>query len=115
MNTSGATGRVYEVRGDWPGFVIVAREDFARAHATLLERSLAVLRSEAMALREDQRSVELVMRNAGFNEELAREWLGHVRWHVAPPRPGELVTLIRTLRELELTPVGARVDPLLSR
>jgi hypothetical protein len=108
---AGVMRHVDEVRGDWPGFVIVARVDFASAHEGLLEKALAVLRAEALALREDPRSVELVMRNAGFNEALAGEWLRHVRWSIGRPRSEELETLIRTLRGLDLVPAEAMVDP----
>ncbi|MBK6626354.1 MAG: ABC transporter substrate-binding protein [Flavobacteriales bacterium] len=111
---AGVMRRVDEVRGDWPGFVIVAREEFARAHPARLERALEVLRREALALREDPRSVELVMRNAGFNDELAREWLRHVRWKVGRPRSGVLQPLIGTLQDLGLVPEGAPSDPVVA-
>jgi sulfonate transport system substrate-binding protein len=101
---TGVMHRVDVVRGDWPGFTIVAREDVIRDRAEVMERALAVLAEEAIALREDPHSVELVMQNGGFSEELAREWLRHVRWRVGRPDPASLAGLVRTLRDLELVP-----------
>jgi ABC-type nitrate/sulfonate/bicarbonate transport system substrate-binding protein len=112
---AGVMRRVDEVRGDWPGFVIVAREDFAGAHREVLQRAMQVLERHAEALRDDPRSVELVMRNAGFDEALAREWLRHVQWKVERPAPVVLRHLVRTLRKLELVPVGSDVDLVSSR
>lgn len=108
---AGVMRRVDEVRGDWPGFVIVAREDFARAHAATMRQALAVLDRAVRGLDHGGHTVELVMRNAGFGEELAREWLRHVRWEVAPPDVRRLDALIATLRKLELVPLEAGVDP----
>src|SRR5690349_2123956 len=79
---AGVMRRVDEVRGDWPGFVIVAREDFMRSNGSLIEKALTALRQEVQELKHDPRSVELVMKNANFREELAREWLKHVQWAV---------------------------------
>ncbi|MFT3884093.1 MAG: ABC transporter substrate-binding protein [Flavobacteriales bacterium] len=90
------------VRGDWPGFTIVAREDFIRDHAAVMQAALSVLRDEAASLPSDPHSVELVMRNADFSEELAREWLRHVRWKVERPDAADFATLIRTLLALGL-------------
>ncbi len=108
---AGVMRRVDEVRGDWPGFVIVAREAFVREHAPALDKALRVLGAEARALRPDARTVELVMRNAGFGRALAEDWLRHVRWEVAPPEPRRLGVLMDTLRKLELVPQEADVDP----
>ena len=82
---AGVMRRVDEVRGDWPGFVIVAREAFARPHPGAIREALAVLDRAVSGLDLSAHTVELVMQNAGFREELAREWLGHVRWRVGRP------------------------------
>lgn len=112
---SGVMRRVDEVRGDWPGFVIVAREEFARAHPARMRVALAVLDLAVQGLDLSAHTVELVMRNAGFREELAREWLGHVRWRVGSPDGTSLRSLIATLRKLELVPGDTEIDPVLSR
>jgi ABC-type nitrate/sulfonate/bicarbonate transport system substrate-binding protein len=104
---------VDEVRGDWPGFVIVVREAFAKDHADVVHRALAVLREEARGLKHDPRAVELVMRNGGFSEALAREWLRQVRWNVGRPDAHALDRLIATLRDLSLVEPGSDVDPTL--
>ncbi|HRO99165.1 MAG TPA: hypothetical protein PLN54_06990, partial [Flavobacteriales bacterium] len=77
---AGVMRRVDEVRGDWPGFVIVAREEFARTHPGAMREALAVLDRAVSGLDLSAHTVELVMQNAGFREELAREWLAHVQW-----------------------------------
>ncbi len=110
---AGVMRRVDEMRGDWPGFVIVAREEFARAHTAVLRDALAVLDRAVSGLDLSAHTVELVMQNAGFREELAREWLGHVRWRVGRPEERSLVHLVDTLRELHLVPAGSRPDVLL--
>lgn len=92
------------VRGDWPGFTIVAHERCIAQHGDVLDRALTILRREARSLVDDPHSVELVMRNADFSEQLAREWLRHVRWQVGRPDPRTLRTLVDTLRALELVP-----------
>lgn len=101
---AGAMRCVDVVRGDWPGFTIVAREDFIRDHAAVMRAALSVLRDEAAALTTDPHSVELVMRNADFGKKLAREWLRHVRWKVERPEPEAFTVLVETLRALELVP-----------
>jgi len=108
---AGVMRRVDEVRGDWPGFVVVAREAFVREHAPALDKALRVLGAESRALRPDARTVELVMRNAGFGRALAEDWLRHVRWEVGRPEPRRLDALMETLRKLELVPEEADVDP----
>jgi sulfonate transport system substrate-binding protein len=105
---------VGEVKGDWPGFVIVAREDFLKARPAAIEDVLEALRAKAGALERDPRSVELVMRNAGFSEDLAREWLRHVRWRVSRPDPGALHGLTATLRQLGLVPTNVVSDQVLT-
>lgn len=60
--------------------------------------ALDVLRGEAHGSREGPHTVELVMQNANFSEGLARQWLRRVYWKVAPPAPGELAELTRTLQ-----------------
>lgn len=92
------------VRGDWPGFMIVAHEDHIRDHGVAMDRVLAVLAKEAASLGDDPHAVELVMQNAGFGEELALEWLRHVRWRVARPSATGLEGLVATLRKLSLVP-----------
>lgn len=92
------------VRGDWPGFTIVAREEFIRDHADAMDRTLAVLAEEAASLQGDAHSVELVMQNAGFSEELAQEWLRHVCWKVERPDPATFTALVGTLHDLGLIP-----------
>lgn len=111
---AGVMRRVDEVRGDWPGFVIVAREEFVREHSAALDKALRVLAAEAQALRPGERTVEQVMRNAGFGRRLAEDWLQHVRWKVEPPVPASLDALIATLRELELVPADAHGVPVLA-
>lgn len=90
------------IRAPWPGFVITARKDFFEQHAEVIEQSLAILRSEAEALKDGPHTAELVMQNAGFSEELAHEWLQHARWKVAPPEAGAFDNLTATLRQLGL-------------
>jgi ABC-type nitrate/sulfonate/bicarbonate transport system substrate-binding protein len=112
---AGVMRRVDEVRGDWPGFVIVAREDFARAHPAVLRDALAVLDRAVHGLDLSAHTVELVMQNAGFREEMAREWLRHVRWKVGRPDATSFGHLVATLRKLELVPDGTPVDLVRSR
>lgn len=110
---AGVMRRVDEVRGDWPGFVIVASEEFARAHPAVLRDALAVLDRAVRCLDHSAHTVELVMQNAGFRENMAREWLGHVRWRVGRPEERSLDHLVDTLRELHLVPAGSGPDVLL--
>ena len=104
---AGVMRRVDEVRGDWPGFVIVAREEFARTHPGAMREVLAVLDRAVSGLDLSTHTVELVMQNAGFREELAREWLGHVRWRVGRPHGDAFLTLIHALKDLGLVPRAA--------
>lgn len=104
---------VDDVRGDWPGFVIVVREAFAHEHASVVHRALAVLREEARDLKHDPRAVQLVMRNGGFSEALSMDWLRQVRWNVGRPEAHALDRLIATLRELDLVDQDVRIDPVL--
>lgn len=99
---TGVMRRVDEVRGDWPGFVIVAREEFARTRPDVMREALAVLDRAVSGLDLSAHTVELVTQNAGFREELAREWLGHVRWRVGRPVGDAFQDLIRTLKHLGL-------------
>lgn len=94
------------VRGDWPGFTIVAREECIREHGDVLDRALAVLAEEAEALRSDRHTVRLVRQNADFGEQLARDWLEHVRWTVGRPSPAMFTSLVGTLLDLDLVPKG---------
>ncbi len=110
---AGVMRRVDEVRGDWPGFVIVAREEFARMQPDVLRNALAVLDHAVRDLDLGARTVELVMQNAGFREALAREWLAHARWRLGSPQEWSLDHLVDTLRELHLVPAGSRPDVLL--
>ncbi len=91
------------VRAPWPGFVITAREAFIKQHPDVIERALEVLRTEAEALRDGPHTAALVMQNAGFTEELAHEWLQHVRWKVEPPEEAAYDQLTDALRLLGLT------------
>jgi ABC-type nitrate/sulfonate/bicarbonate transport system substrate-binding protein len=109
---AGVMRRVDEVRGDWPGFVIVAREEFAQAQPDAKREALAVLDRAVRGLDLGVRTVEMVMQNAGFRDALAREWLGHVRWRVGRPEEGFLDHLVDTLRELHLVPAESRPDVL---
>ncbi|MCC6838583.1 MAG: ABC transporter substrate-binding protein [Flavobacteriales bacterium] len=90
------------VRAPWPGFVITAGTGFLQRHAAVVERALAVLRSEADVLKGGPHPVELVMQNAGFTPAVAQEWLQHVCWKVEPPAPGPLAALNGTLEKLGL-------------
>jgi sulfonate transport system substrate-binding protein len=109
---AGVMRRVDEIRGDWPGFVIVAREDFLHSNGSLIEKALAVLRGEVQELKNDPRSVELVMRNAGFNEALAQQWLKHVQWSVGSTEPSSIKGLTATLRGLGLVERASTADPI---
>lgn len=111
---AGVMRRVDEVRGDWPGFVIVAREDFARTQPTVVSQALGVLDRAVSGLGLSAHTVELVMRNAGFTAELAGEWLRHVRWEVGRPGAGAFQPLIATLQDLGLVPEGAPSDPVVA-
>ncbi|WKZ66075.1 MAG: ABC transporter substrate-binding protein [Flavobacteriales bacterium] len=104
---AGVMRRVDEVRGDWPGFVIVAREEFALAHQGTMQEALAVLDRAVRGLDHSAHTVDLVTQNAGFRNELAREWLRHVRWQVARPDGRVLQPLIATLQDLALVPEDA--------
>lgn len=110
---AGVMRRVDEIRGDWPGFVIVAREGFARAHPAEMREALAVLDRAVRGLLRGARTVELVMRNAGFREAQAREWLRHVRWKVGLPNGDVFTPLTRTLRSLELVPASGNRSPVI--
>lgn len=110
---AGVMRRVDEIRGDWPGFVIVAREGFACAHPAEMREALAVLDRAVRGLDLGAHTVELVMRNAGFREALAREWLRHVRWKVGMPNGDVFIPLTRTLRSLELVPASGDNSPVI--
>ncbi|MDX9750231.1 MAG: ABC transporter substrate-binding protein [Flavobacteriales bacterium] len=92
------------VRGDWPGFVIVAREDYIREQAATMEAVLVLLAREVADLRTGPHVVELVMQNAGFSEERAREWLEGVEWRLDQPSYLRLSALVGTLQALKLVP-----------
>jgi ABC-type nitrate/sulfonate/bicarbonate transport system substrate-binding protein len=104
---SGVMRHVDEVRGDWPGFVIVAREGLQREVQAAVMTALNVLRAEVHRSVQDPHVVELVMQNADFGRDLASEWLKHVRWRVEPVTLPVIAGLISTLEELTLVPVGA--------
>jgi ABC-type nitrate/sulfonate/bicarbonate transport system substrate-binding protein len=104
---SGVMRHVGEVRGDWPGFVIVAREGLQREVQAAVMTALNVLRAEVHRSVQDPHVVELVMQNADFGRDLASEWLKHVRWRVEPVTLPVIAGLISTLEELTLVPVGA--------
>lgn len=108
---AGVMRRVDEVRGDWPGFVVVAREAFVREHPGAIREALAVLEHAVRGLDHSAHTVELVMRNAGFGRALAEDWLRHVRWEVGRPETLRLDALMETLRKLELVPEEVDVDP----
>lgn len=99
---AGVMRHVGEVRGDWPGFVIVARDGLGREQVAAVVRLLDVLRVETVSLVNDPHAVELVMQNGGFSASKAKEWLGHVRWRVEAPEPGSYAVLLHTLKELGL-------------
>ena len=98
------------VRGDWPGFVIVAREDYIREQAATMEEVLVLLAREVADLRTGPHVVELVMQNAGFSEERAREWLRQVKWELGHADPASFANLMEVLRELALVPQEVRRD-----
>ncbi|MBP8822988.1 MAG: ABC transporter substrate-binding protein [Flavobacteriales bacterium] len=99
---AGLMRRVDVIRAPWPGFVITARNGFAERHPEAVERALGILRSETEALKDGPHAAGLVMRNAGFGEAVAHEWLQHARWKVAPVVPSSLDELGRTLAALDL-------------
>lgn len=105
----GIMRRVDELRAPWPGFVIVAREQFLQGHGALIHRALEVLHHEAETMKRGPHLVELVMQNAGFAEARAREWLKHVHWSVVPPKPASFGMLVERLRRLELVPKDADI------
>lgn len=101
---AGIMRRVDEIQGDWPGFVIVARNDIVERGSPALERLLRVLQEEVGHLRPDARSVQLVMINADLDQELATAWLKNVRWHLGTPPKAQLDHLRQTLHDLGLAP-----------
>lgn len=103
----GIMRRVDELRAPWPGFVIVASERFLRSHGAVLDRTLEVLHEEAETMKRGPHLVDLVMRNSGFAEARAREWLEHVHWSVGRPKPASFGTLVERLARLHLVPQGA--------
>ena len=109
---AGIMRHVDTVRGDWPGFVIVAHERFIGEQAPAMDRALAVLRDEARVLKDDPHAVALVMRNANFKKALAKEWLKHVRWKVERPEEKDLKTLVATLKTLDLVAQEAPIEVL---
>lgn len=102
----GIMRRVDELRAPWPGFVIVAREQFLHDHGTLIHRALEVLHHEVETRKRGPHLVDLVMENAGFPEARAKEWLKHVHWSTGRPRPASFATLVEQLRRLALVPEG---------
>lgn len=106
---AGVMRHVGEVRGDWPGFVIVARDGLDREQVAAVERLMGVLRAEALSLENDPHAVELVMQNGGFSASKAKEWLAHVRWRVEAPERGSYTKLVRTLEQLGLVAQDADV------
>lgn len=110
---AGVMRRVDEVRGNWPGFVIVARKAFARMQPGAIREALAVLEHAVRGLDHSAHTVELVMRNAGFGQSLAEEWLRHVRWEVGRPEEGSLRALTAALKDLGLVPADASLAPTL--
>lgn len=104
---SGVMRHLGEVRGDWPGFVIVARSGLDAEIKAAVARTLRVLREEAERSVDEPHMVELVMQNAGFSEALAKDWLAHVRWRMDPPSSTGLNGLKDTLERLQLVPRGS--------
>jgi ABC-type nitrate/sulfonate/bicarbonate transport system substrate-binding protein len=103
---SGVMRHMGEVRGDWPGFVIVARTGLEGEVQAAVMTALNVLRAEVERSVSDPHVVQLVMQSAGFGESLAREWLTHVCWQVVPPHVERLSGLVSTLNELNLVTLG---------
>lgn len=108
---AGVMRKVEVIKGDWPGFVIVAREEFARTHPGAMREAPAVLYRAVRGLDLSAHAVELVMHDAGFSEAMAREWLRHVRWKVGMPDGDVFIPLTRTLRRLELVPASGGNSP----
>lgn len=104
---SGVMRHVGEVRGDWPGFVIVARSGMHADLQAAVVRTLRVLREEAERSVDEPHMVELVMQNAGFSEALAKDWLANVHWRMDPPTSTGLNGLKDTLERLQLVPRGS--------
>lgn len=104
---SGVMRHLGEVRGDWPGFVIVARSGPDAEVQKAVARTLRVLREEAERSVDEPHMVELVMQNAGFSEALAKDWLANVRWRMDPPSSSGLNGLMDTLERLQLVPRGS--------
>ena len=94
----GVMRKVDMIEGDWPGFVIVAREAFLDNAPGTVTRALDIVRNEVKALLRNRGVLRRIMRNAGFPPTLAKAWLKHVRWHLAPIDPGMVSGLERQLR-----------------
>ena len=82
---AGEMRRVDVIRGDWPGFVIVAREGVLSERPEAMRAALAVLKRSVRDLETVDDLVTRVMRNGDFTAERAAAWLEQVRWRIAAP------------------------------
>lgn len=98
---AGILRKVDEVQGDWPGFVVVARDAAMERQEGAIRSVLSVLKASCQGLRKDDHTVDLVRRNAGFTRELAQAWLAPVHWHVGPVEAGALAALGTALRSMD--------------
>jgi ABC-type nitrate/sulfonate/bicarbonate transport system substrate-binding protein len=101
---AGVMRKVDVAMGDWPGFVIVAREGFARDRATRVAAALAVLEDEVCGLERGAHAVGLVMQSAGFGSERAQAWLAQARWGIRRLQESDLAPLTSALQALRLVP-----------
>lgn len=82
---AGVMRKVDVIKGDWPGFVIVAREGFLRTERETMNTALRVLKRSERVMKTADDLVERVIRNGGFSAARAGAWLEQVRWRIGTP------------------------------
>lgn len=105
---AGIMRKVDEIQGDWPGFVIVAREGFLHSNAHALNELLRSLRQEVKTMEYGTALIPRVVRSAGFPELVAQAWLEQVQWAARRPDEASLKGITSALLELDLVPGNAR-------
>ena len=113
---SGAWQRVEDLSSPWPGFVIVARNEYLREHDTQVVRMLRVFRDQAKGFMEKKAGPEMVAQRYGLELSEAQEWYRSTRWSVQDDGliPG-LATIIGELHSAGILERDLAVEDLVDR
>jgi len=82
---AGVMRKMDVIKGDWPGFVIVARAGVLSERPEAMRAALAVLKCSVRDLETVDDLVSRVMSNGDFTAERATAWLEQVRWRIEAP------------------------------